>query len=83
MGQTWAEIRRFWQESRLEVIVMVEGIDAVTSDTTQARHSYCVDDLQWNMELGPCVRPDDEGRPVVDFEHFHDVIPAAQIVVES
>ena len=36
--------------SQLEVVCLIEGIDGVTSDTTQARHSYTVDEVFFNRE---------------------------------
>jgi hypothetical protein len=34
-------IKDYLENYRVEVIVMVEGTDSVTSDSIQARHSYC------------------------------------------
>lgn len=67
----WELIRGFWEDRQMEVIVLVEGIDAVTSDTCQARHSYTVRDVFWQHEFVPCVNK----HAAVDFERFHDMQP--------
>jgi hypothetical protein len=41
---------------RLQILVLVEGIEPLTSCTLQARHWYtCSDDVEWNCEFRPCV----------------------------
>jgi len=78
---------RSWRETALEVLCLVEGIDEITSDTCQARHSYTADEVVWNGTWSPCVVPtgaaaNSMGAPVaplgdkvvqIDFEAFHGV----------
>mgnify|MGYP005990566259 CR=1 FL=1 len=78
---------RSWRETALEVLCLVEGIDEITSDTCQARHSYTADEIVWNGTWSPCVVPtgasaNSMGAPVaprgdkvvqIDFEAFHGV----------
>ncbi len=64
---------------------MVEGIDAVTSCTIQARHSYTVDDIEWDKDFACCVSRDDSaarrseggsGFCTIDFNKFHQLVEA-------
>lgn len=71
------EHRAYLLENRVEVVVLVEGIDALTSDTLQARHSYTVNDMAWNYRFEPCVSSGEDGI-VIDFSRFHDVSPLVQ-----
>ena len=79
--EAWAEpptpdeLMEFWRESRLEILVMVEGVEPITSSTIQARHSYSVDDMVWDMIPAPCVTEGDDGRCEIDFGKFHDCCP--------
>ena len=63
----------------LEIIVLVEGIDALTSYTIQARHSYTVDDVEWDATFASCVYPDEDNIPHIDFDRFHKVINSPPI----
>ena len=65
--------RSFWNDSGLEIIVLVEGIDAPTSATIQSRHSYnaLCDDIAWDQEFAGCVSRGEGGEAVVDFAKFH------------
>ncbi len=58
----------------MEIIAIVEGVDATTGGNVQARHSYVCDEIQWNKTFEPCVFLDpDDGCPTVDFCLFHDL----------
>ncbi|CAH0480738.1 unnamed protein product [Peronospora belbahrii] len=70
---TIEEIKQYWAESQLEVVVLVEGIDAVTSATIQVRHSYKAEDIRFNHRHVNCVDVDpDTGGAVIDFRRFHE-----------
>ncbi|KAI9905170.1 hypothetical protein PsorP6_013503 [Peronosclerospora sorghi] len=70
------EIKQYWAESQLEVVVLVEGLDAVTSATIQVRHSYKADDILFNHRHVNCVDVDPEtGGAVIDFNRFHETQP--------
>jgi hypothetical protein len=75
-NSTIDEMVRYWKESQLEIIVLVEGIDAVTSATIQVRHSYKVEDILFDHRFENCVDVDPEtGGAVVDFNRFHQTRP--------
>ena len=61
--------------NRIEVLVLLEGIDPITSSTLQARHSYIAKDIKMDHEFARCVTRDAEGKAVIDFGKFHKVIP--------
>ncbi|RMX67695.1 hypothetical protein DD238_001467 [Peronospora effusa] len=75
-SSTIEEIKQYWAESQLEVVVLVEGIDAVTSATIQVRHSYRAEDIIFNHRHVNCVDVDPEtGGAVIDFRRFHETKP--------
>ncbi|KAA0149647.1 hypothetical protein FNF27_01345 [Cafeteria roenbergensis] len=65
-------VLRFWREAEVEVICIVEGIDSVSSDTTQARHSYVAGDIRVGHRFVPCVRRGFRGSCTVDYDLFHE-----------
>ncbi|TDH67809.1 hypothetical protein CCR75_007204 [Bremia lactucae] len=67
------EIQQYWAESQMEIVVLVEGIDAVTSATIQVRHSFKAEDIMFNHRFVNCVDVDPEtGGAVIDFCRFHE-----------
>lgn len=89
-GTEQEEITRFLQDREAEIVVIVEGIDEITSSTIQCRHSYRYDDIEWNHTFSPCVEPrskNKRGRDsnelysiidgcTVDLGKFHELVPA-------
>ena len=78
------ELKAFLKDREAELVVLVEGIDVMTSYTLQARHSYRWDDIAWNHTFKPCVsrktKVVDGGEIrsdgcVIDFSLFHDLEP--------
>eukprot|EP00808_Paulinella_micropora_P019627 g15664.t1 len=66
----------FWQRIGLEVVVVVEGLDSITSGTVQARHSYsfCHSDIVFNHNfVNPTLYT--ERCTVLDFDRFHLLRP--------
>ncbi|KAH8072877.1 hypothetical protein JL721_3527 [Aureococcus anophagefferens] len=68
-----------------EIVVVVEGVDPITSNTVQATHSYCYRvrdgedrrDVVWDCDFRPCVSRDDRGRCRIDYAAFHELVAAA------
>lgn len=58
-----------------EIIVLVEGIESVTSSKLQARYSYAADDIIANCTFKPCVSIGADGEAVIDFCKFHETVP--------
>ena len=56
----------------MEVVVLVEGIDAVTSSTIQVRQSYKPHEILFDHRFENCVDVDPRtGGAVIDFARFH------------
>lgn len=65
-------IQTYMRDRRMEVVAIVEGMDAATGGVVQARHSFVCDDIKWNRTFVPCVHEDEEeGVAVIDFSTFH------------
>ena len=56
----------------MEVLVLIEGIDPLTSNSLQAKYSYKWGEVRENEAFCPCVYVDKEkGGCVVDITRFH------------
>lgn len=77
---TQAQIIDFWKDRRLEIVVLVEGIDELTGAAIQTRHSYSTStimedadedgDVVWNHAFVNCIMPceEEDDNDVVDEE---------------
>ena len=72
--ESWAaqnrELVSAWlQDTQTEIVVVLEGIDATTSYTVQARHSYTYEELVWGHIFAPTMAPssDSRGGCIIDF----------------
>lgn len=74
---TKSQILNHMRRSELEVIVILEGIDSLTSNTMQARHSYTEDEVAFDATFDRCVVNTPEGL-CIDFDRFHVLKPAPQ-----
>ena len=72
-----SRIREHLLDSELEVVVLVEGFDPMTSQTVQARHSYMFQSgaIVFNQMFAECMQRDEEGRCMVNLEVFSDLVP--------
>ncbi|GAX28146.1 potassium inwardly-rectifying channel subfamily J member 15 [Fistulifera solaris] len=68
-------LQEYWQDRQSELIVLLEGIDALTGSMSQTQHSYTMENIVWDAQFVPCVRPDTNGGCVVDFAQFHETRP--------
>jgi potassium inwardly-rectifying channel subfamily J len=68
-------LQEYWQDRQLELIVLLEGIDALTGSMSQTQHSYTMENIVWQAQFVPCVRPDTNGGCVVNFAQFHETQP--------
>jgi hypothetical protein len=68
-GVTYEDINRYWQETKMEVVVIVEGIDPITSGTFQALHSYQAEDIFYGGKFAVSFTAENE----VDFDLFQTV----------
>jgi hypothetical protein len=72
---TRAQLMNHLKKSKLEVIVILEGIDGSTSNTMQARHSYTDEDMVWDHTFENCVSRTKEGFVMINFDKFHSLKP--------
>jgi hypothetical protein len=69
-------IQRYLLDRRIEIIAVVEGVDATTGGNLQARHSYTCDDIEWDKTFANCIFQQNgydssESKMMVDFGYFH------------
>jgi len=62
-----------------EIIVSLTGLDETFSQTVHARHSYVPEEIVWNARFVDILSRLPDGRRVVDYTHFHDVVPVDDI----
>lgn len=78
--QTWQSeersmVQRYMRDRQIEIIVIVEGVDAATGGMVQARHSYTSDEVEWNKSFECCVFKDPaDGCTTIDFSQFHELV---------
>lgn len=58
----------------IEVVVMIEGTESVTSNSLQARYSYASCDIEYNMTFAPCVCISDKHQAVINFNRFQELV---------
>ncbi|KAL3787090.1 hypothetical protein ACHAWO_008570 [Cyclotella atomus] len=54
----YEEYKKYLSEANVEILVVMEAIDPITSGTFQAIQSYTVDDIEFDKEFAPCVLTD-------------------------
>ena len=58
---------------RAEIVVVLRGLDETFAQTIHARGSYTPDEIVWGGRLRDIFSRDAQGRPVIDYRHFHDI----------
>eukprot|EP00056_Hartaetosiga_gracilis_P009301 m.133197 g.133197 ORF g.133197 m.133197 type:complete len:118 (+) comp13097_c0_seq12:1268-1621(+) len=58
-----------------QVMCVVEGVDAATAMSVQARQSYKLEDIVFDHTFVPCVTRDEHGQCHIDFRKFHNTRP--------
>ena len=58
-----------------EAIATMTGLDETFSQTIHARHSYLPSEIIWNHRFVDIFSTRPDGRRVVNYENFHDVVP--------
>ena len=59
-----------------EIVLTFTGLDETLSQTIHARHSYLTEELRYGARFADILGAKD-GKRVVDYTKFHDVLPAA------
>ncbi|WP_228062089.1 ion channel [Coleofasciculus sp. LEGE 07081] len=62
-------------EAEAEIVVTLTGLDETVSQTIHARHSYIVEEILWDKRFVDIFRRKQNGRRVIDYTRFHDVMP--------
>lgn len=62
-------------EEEMEIIVTLTGIDETVAQSIHARHSYDAREILWNMQFLDILSKTRDGRRVVDYSRFHEVVP--------
>ena len=69
----------FMNDRRVEIVAIVEGVDAASGGVVQARHSFTCEEIIWDKAYKPCVFEDKEdGSAVIDFSLFHELIDVSE-----
>lgn len=76
------EIKARLESKKIEVIVIIEGMDPNTSQWVQARHSYMLEDIEFDMQHAPCMATNDQGKARVNLSEFHNLVPTGCVNVE-
>lgn len=65
----------FMNDRRVEIVAIVEGVDAASGGVVQARHSFTCEEIIWDKAYKPCVFEDGEdGSAIIDFSLFHELV---------
>jgi inward rectifier potassium channel len=62
-------------QSNAEILVSLTGIDETVAQTVHARHLYFVRQILWNYQFADIFSKTAQGQRVIDYTHFHDVVP--------
>jgi len=76
-------IRDHVTNSKIEIVVLVEGIEARSSNTFQARHSYTHENIVFDKFFATCMEVAPDGHAQVNLNHFHTCVPVPSYVEES
>ena len=57
------------------LVLTLGGIDETTGQDVTARTVYPADALRWNHAFHDILGTDEEGNDLVDYTHFHDIVP--------
>ncbi|MES1911795.1 MAG: hypothetical protein MHM6MM_004171 [Cercozoa sp. M6MM] len=70
--QDYQRLRDAFQTHSIEIIGVVEGVEASTGALVQARVSYCFDDLRIGHRFRSSTFPDAHGGATLDLAKFHE-----------
>jgi inward rectifier potassium channel len=58
-----------------EIVILLGGVDSSVAQSIQARWAYGPGNVLWNHEFADVLSVDEDGRLLIDFRRFHEVIP--------
>lgn len=62
------------EEMRAQFIVTIQGVDESFMAQVHARRYYDVTDIEWNAHFADVLSRGADGKVVVDYTHFHEVV---------
>ncbi len=60
--------------SRAEFIVVISGVDDRYAQRVHARYAYAAEDIMWGARFHDILSVAPDGRRVVDYRRFHDIV---------
>lgn len=70
------EIQKYIRDKNAEIVVVLEGVDPMTSHNVQSYHSYVSNEIKWDHFFAPCTTVIN-GWTTVDFTKFHELRKAS------
>jgi inward rectifier potassium channel len=61
-------------QRRAELVVVLKGLDETFAQTIHARASYTPEEIAWGSRLVDIFSRREDGRTVIDYTHFHDIV---------
>lgn len=58
-----------------EIVVTLIGLDETVSQIIHTRHSFTIEEILWNMRFVDILSRTSDGRVLINYDRFHDVIP--------
>jgi inward rectifier potassium channel len=62
-------------EDKVEILVIVAGVDETFAQRIHARHSYVPTEIAWNRRLADILTIGADGHRVIDYTRFHTLEP--------
>jgi inward rectifier potassium channel len=62
-------------EDKVEILVIVAGVDETFAQRIHARHSYVPTEIAWNRRLADVLTIGADGHRVIDYTRFHTLEP--------
>jgi inward rectifier potassium channel len=66
-----------------ELYLGLTGLDETIGQTIHVRKQYTLDDFVPNARFADVLSTDEEGRRIIDYRKFHDVVPMNPVVSEG
>jgi inward rectifier potassium channel len=73
----WGKSAEDLQKEAVAIVVTLTGIDDSLAATVHTRHTYGWNQIRYGARYVDILKADDDGTRYIDFEHFHDIQPAA------
>jgi inward rectifier potassium channel len=70
----WGASPQSLEQERVEIVVVLSGVDDRYAQRVHSRHSYLADEVVWNKRLADILSIGPTGRRIIDYRRFHDVV---------